>query len=115
MEKGLNLNLKLNGNESESSVKDSLLSLCRTTQRGREVSSSEKEEIEALIDTLQLVAFRAEKTRNIRHVLSGEWVLLYTTERELLALMGDAKTQVLQTIDVDGGVLNNFVGFPNGV
>merc|ERR1712224_319547 len=47
-------------------------------------------------------------------MLTGKWDLVYTTEKEVLSLIGDPDVAVYQTIDSNKGSLGNSVVFGDG-
>ncbi|CAK9112445.1 unnamed protein product [Durusdinium trenchii] len=92
-----------------SPVKRDLLALADETRRGTTASAAQRRRMSQLADDLSSTASISTKS-----MLSGTWNLVYTTEKEVLSLIGDPGAAVYQKIDVDGGTLGNSIEFGGG-
>ncbi|CAK9112444.1 unnamed protein product [Durusdinium trenchii] len=90
-------------------VKRDLLALADETRRGTTASAAQRRRMSQLADDLSSTASISTKS-----MLSGTWNLVYTTEKEVLSLIGDPGAAVYQKIDVDGGTLGNSIEFGGG-
>jgi len=96
-------------------LKRELRALLDDSDRGTQTSEAQKLEIERLIDAL--AALNPTEVAATR--LTGRWRLLWTTEKETLALagggvLGRAVTDVYQLIDTAAGTLSNRIDFQGG-
>ncbi|XP_062185499.1 probable plastid-lipid-associated protein 11, chloroplastic isoform X2 [Phragmites australis] len=100
-------------------AKADLLRLIADQRRGLDTQSdpSRLADIVSCIDALAASAPGADTVSDAA-MLSGTWRLLWTTEREQLFIVRNARAfrtaagDVLQVIDVPGGGLNNVITFP---
>ncbi|CAL1128059.1 unnamed protein product [Cladocopium goreaui] len=90
-------------------VKQELLSLADETKRGTTASSDQKRRMSQLADELTSAAPVSTKS-----MLTGTWNLAYTTEKEVLSLIGDPGVDVYQKVDVEQGTLGNSIAFTDG-
>jgi len=96
-------------------LKRDLLALLEGSAQGTKTTAAEQAEIDRLIDALAALNPTAEAGPK----LSGRWKLLWTTEKETLALvaggvLGRSVTEVFQLIDTGAGTLSNVIGFEGG-
>jgi len=96
-------------------TKQALLDACDATARGTLSSDAALAEIEVLIDELAELNAKAARDTGSSPDLTGKWTLMFTTEQELLGLMGNPLTVVYQTLDIENGKLGNGVEWSNGV
>eukprot|EP00913_Durusdinium_trenchii_P015746 g14797.t1 len=75
-------------------VKRDLLALADETRRGTTASAAQRRRMSQLADDLSSTASISTKS-----MLSGTWNLVYTTEKEVLSLIGDPGAAVYQKID----------------
>lgn len=96
-------------------LKRDLLAVLDGCERGTLTTDDQKAEIFRLIDALA----KLNPTQVAGTLLSGRWKLLWTTEKETLALagggvLGRAVTDVYQLIDAEKGTLSNNIDFEGG-
>lgn len=97
-----------------------LIDLVRPTQRGAETTTEAKEEIIALIDSIeeQQASF-VQRDAKFLDKCNGVWELLWTTEKETLffqksGLFGASVTNIVQEIDTKNNKLTNLIAFDGG-
>ncbi|KAG0447368.1 hypothetical protein HPP92_028359 [Vanilla planifolia] len=98
-------------------AKADLLRLISDQERGlrTQIDPSKRKEI---IRAIEELALYGEGTVTTGASLSGTWRMLWTTEKEQLFIIKNARLfgtetgDVLQVIDVEKGVLNNAITFP---
>ncbi|CAJ1409377.1 unnamed protein product, partial [Effrenium voratum] len=90
-------------------AKRQLLALADTTARGTAASAEQKRQMSQLADDLAASAPAATKS-----MMSGTWNLVYTTEKEVLSLIGDPDISVYQKLDADAGTLGNSIVYSDG-
>ncbi|XP_020579219.1 probable plastid-lipid-associated protein 11 [Phalaenopsis equestris] len=98
-------------------AKADLLRLISSQERGlrTQTNPSKREEIIRAIDDLAVLG---DGTVTTDSSLSGTWRMLWTTEKEQLFIIKNARLfgteagDVLQVIDVEKGLLNNVITFP---
>mmetsp|Transcript_23711 Transcript_23711/g.42390 ORF Transcript_23711/g.42390 Transcript_23711/m.42390 type:complete len:346 (-) Transcript_23711:96-1133(-) len=97
------------------SLKEELLAALKDSNRGVETTVEQRAVIEKLIDELSAV----NPTAVAGSRLTGRWQLLWTTEKETLALtgggfLGRPVSDVFQRIDAEAGTLSNNIEFEDG-
>lgn len=95
-------------------LKERLLMLVRSTERGISTSEEQRQDIDELIAALE--PFNPNAKLVTSESLSALWILEWTTEREILFLMESGlpwkpSGPVQQEIDVDAGTLSNRMFF----
>ena len=104
-------------NFSVITAKKNLLTYVKPLARGASCSKEEKQRVECLVDDLMIAIDASNMNRDFATspIVSGKWRLEYTTEAELLSLMGNPETVVTQSINMNNrGFLQNYVGFAGG-
>ena len=104
-------------NFSVITAKKNLLTYVKPLARGTSCSKEEKQRVECLVDDLMIAVDASNMNRDFATspIVSGKWRLEYTTEAELLSLMGNPETVVTQSINMNNrGFLQNYVGFAGG-
>mmetsp|Transcript_49246 Transcript_49246/g.101608 ORF Transcript_49246/g.101608 Transcript_49246/m.101608 type:complete len:253 (-) Transcript_49246:7-765(-) len=92
-------------------VKKVLLQLADETGRGTTATPEQKQSM----DSFALALASAEPSRPASaEMLSGTWNLVYTTEKEVLSLIGDPGVSVYQKLDSSAGTLGNSIVFTDG-
>ncbi|CAE8629741.1 unnamed protein product [Polarella glacialis] len=96
------------------SLKKQLLAVLADSDRGVKTTLQQRISIEKLIDKLSALNLTAVAGAR----LSGRWQLLWTTEKETLAITGGGilgkVTDVFQIIDARAGTLSNNIVFEDG-
>jgi hypothetical protein len=95
-----------------------VLERVESTKRGTVQSASERN---AIVELLQELRELSEEDAVNPKLMNGTWRLLWTTEKEILAIIrdgglaswfGTAAGDVLQVIDLETGSLQNVIEFP---